>query len=432
MISVSSYDHGTLLNEEDTDGSALAALSILYEGRASQVTQDIRLDSGGDGPMAFTLGGFFGSERVFNATNLRVYQDVDFNLDGALDFQDCLTAGPPAGCQTQNSFNQNRTSWAIYTDGRYDLGGGFALRAGARFSHDTGRQYDIISQMIGSDDVVLANLIPGDANNVDATTSQKFSKSNVSGKIGLDYSFDDNLLYLSYSRGYRASSFAAQAFFTPDELTVARPETVDSIEGGFKLDLLDRRLRVNGALFHYSYRDQQFIDVNPDGTQRLLNLPRSRILGGEIELTARPIQALTVNAGVGWLDSQIQEGIVQGVSVSGNQLPNAPRVSLSYGADWTIKESDWGKLSLNVNGSLVGAQYFDTQNNPELRQNSYNTIGARLGVRSTNDQFGIALWGKNLTDEYYFTSRVAVTSFGFNYNHVGAPRTYGVTIDAKF
>ena len=432
VISVSSYDHGTLLNEEDTDGSALAALSILYEGRASQVTQDVRLVSGGDGPMAFTLGGFFGSERVFNATNLRVYQDVDFNLDGALDFQDCLTAGPPAGCQTQNSFNQNRTSWAIYTDGRYDLGSGFALRAGARFSHDTGRQYDIISQMIGSDDVVLANLIPGDANNVDATTSQKFSKSNVSGKIGLDYSFDDNLLYLSYSRGYRASSFAAQAFFTPDELTVARPETVDSIEGGFKLDLLDRRLRVNGALFHYSYRDQQFIDVNPDGTQRLLNLPRSRILGGEIELTARPIQALTVNAGLGWLDSQIKEGIVQGVSVSGNQLPNAPRVSLSYGADWTIKESDWGKLSLNVNGSLVGAQYFDTQNNPELRQNSYNTIGARLGVRSTNDQFGIAFWGKNLTDEYYFTSRVAVTSFGFNYNHVGAPRTYGVTIDAKF
>jgi hypothetical protein len=228
------------------------------------VTQDIRLVSGGDGPMAFTLGGFFGSERVFNATNLRVYQDIDFNLDGALDFQDCLTAGPPAGCQTQNSFNQNRTSWAIYTDGRYDLGGGFALRAGARFSHDTGRQYDIISQMIGSDDVVLANLIPGDANNVDATTSQKFSKSNVSGKIGLDYSFDDNLLYLSYSRGYRASSFAAQAFFTPDELTVARPETVDSIEGGFKLDLLDRRLRLNGALFHYSYRDQQFIDVEAE------------------------------------------------------------------------------------------------------------------------------------------------------------------------
>lgn len=29
LISVSSYDHGTLLNEEDTDGSALASLSIL-------------------------------------------------------------------------------------------------------------------------------------------------------------------------------------------------------------------------------------------------------------------------------------------------------------------------------------------------------------------------------------------------------------------
>ena len=432
LISVSSYDHGNLLNEEDTDGSALAALSILYEARASQVTQDIRLVGGGDGPLTYTVGGFFGSERVFNATNLRVYQDIDFNLDGALDFQDCLAAGPPAGCQTRNRFNQKRTSWAVYTDGRYDLASGFALSAGARFSHDTGRQYDIMSQMIGSDDVVLANLIPGDPIDVDATTSQRFSKSNVSGKIGLDYSFDGNLLYLSYSRGYRASSFAAQAFFTPDELTVARPETVDSIEGGFKLDLLDRRLRLNGALFHYSYRDQQFIDVNPDGTQRLLNLPRSRILGGEIELTARPIQALTLNAGLGWLNSRIQEGIVQGVSVNGNQLPNAPQLSLSYGADWIIANSGWGKLSLNVNGSLVGAQYFDTQNNPDLRQSSYHTLGARVGLRSSNDRFGIALWGQNLTNEYYFTSRIAISSFGFNYNHVGEPRTYGVTIDAQF
>jgi iron complex outermembrane receptor protein len=55
-----------------------------------------------------------------------------------------------------------------------------------------------------------------------------------------------------------------------------------------------------------------------------------------------------------------------------------------------------------------------------------------LGFRTADDRFGIAIWGKNLTDHYYYTSRIAIGSVGFNYNHVGTPRTYGVTLDAKF
>lgn len=43
------------------------------------------------------------------------------------------------------------------------------------------------------------------------------------------------------------------------------------------------------------------------------------------------------------------------------------------------------------------------------------------------------MWGKNLTDKFYFTSRVdLLAGFGFDYNHIGNPRTYGVTVGAKF
>ena len=432
LVSVSSWDRGTLLNEEDTDGSALRALSILYRDRATQLTQDLRLVSDGDGLFEYTFGGFFGYEKVFNATDLLAYQDIDFNLDGALDFNDCLTAGPLAGCQLKNQFDQKRWSWAAYADTSYALGGGFKLRGGLRYSHDAGRQYAFVSTLAGSDGVPLANLIPGNPANLEATTSQRFSKGNVSGKIGIDYLHGGNLLYGSYSRGYRASSFAAQAFFDPSELTIARPEKVDSFEAGFKLDLAGRRLRLNGAGFYYRYRDQQFIDVNPDGTQALLNLPRSRLFGAEVELVAKPTRLLSVSAALGLLDSKIMEGVVQGQSVAGNRLANAPAVSLSGAIDWEALNSDVGVLTVHLDGNYVSRQEYDALNTASLTQGGYGLLGARIGFRTTDDRFGIAVWGKNLADRYYYTSRISISTIGFNYNHVGAPRTYGVTLDTKF
>ena len=380
LVSVSSWDQGTLLSEEDTDGSALKALSITYRDRAKQVTQDLRLVGDGSGPFKYTLGGFFGYEKVFNATDLSAYQDIDFNLDGALDFNDCLTAGPLAGCRLSNSFYQKRWSWAAYADASYDLGAGFKLRGGLRYSHDRGRQYDVRSIISGSDGVPLANLIPGDPIDLDATTSQRFSKGNVSGKIGIDYLTGGNLLYASYSRGYRAGSFAAQAFFAPSELTIARPEKVDSFEAGFKLDLLGRKLRLNGAGFYYRYRDQQFIDVNPDGTQVLLNLPRSRIFGAEVELVAKPSRSLSVSASLGLLDSKIIEGVVQGQSVAGNRLANAPALNLSGAIDWDVLSNDAGTLSLHVDSNYVSRQEYDALNSAAL--SNVESFGRRQASES--------------------------------------------------
>jgi iron complex outermembrane receptor protein len=164
----------------------------------------------------------------------------------------------------------------------------------------------------------------------------------------------------------------------------------------------------------------------------LLNLPRSRIYGAEVELVARPVSSLALSASLGLLSTHIREGMVQGQNVRGNDLPNAPQVTLSYAADWTAIDGPSGIVRLRIDGSVVGSQHFDILNTPSLRQGSYHLLGARAGWRSPGDKFGIAIWGRNLTNAYYFTSRVAVSSFGFNYNHIGAPRTFGVTVDTRF
>ena len=46
---------------------------------------------------------------------------------------------------------------------------------------------------------------------------------------------------------------------------------------------------------------------------------------------------------------------------------------------------------------------------------------------------GVALWGKNLFNRYYHRYAVDLTeSLGFDYLHLGDPRTYGITLDARY
>lgn len=280
---------------------------------------------------------------------------------------------------------------------------------------------------MGRNGVLVVNLIP--------SSNLRYKKNNISGKIGLDYQLaSGNMIYANYSRGYRGNSFNAQAFFDPSELSVAKPENVDAFELGAKTQFADRRITLNMAGFYYKYKNQQFINVDPiSAAQTLLNIPSSRIMGGEAELTARASDALTIRAGLGLLDTKIEKGIVSGNNVAGNRLSNAPSVTFSGGFDATAMDNDSGKLSLHGDLSYSASQYFEVLNVSRLKQKGYALLSGHIDWESANGRFNASIWGKNLTNKFYHTSRVdLLAGFGFDYNHIGTPRTYGVTLGVKY
>jgi iron complex outermembrane receptor protein len=426
LTSITSYDKGKLFFREDTDGTATRLLEIPYYDKASQFAQDLRLTSDTGGPFDFILGAYFNREKVFNRTAFEIATDNDVNSDGVIDAQDCAD-GLPQACKVQNQFTQVKKSIAIYSDLKYKLGEAVTLRGGLRYTHDTGRQNDFVSQALGVDDSVVATLIP--------LSNLRFKKNNFSGKIGLDYKLaDGNLIYASVSRGYRAPSFNAQAFFSPTELSVAKAEQVTSYEIGAKNQFWDRRITLNLAGFYYDYKNQQFINVDPSSAaQTLLNIPKSRIYGGEAELTVHATDGITMRAGVGFLSTRIKQGTVSGVDVSGNRLANAPTVTLNGGIDWTVAKGGFGTVSFHPEVAYQSSQFFEVLNIPRLRQRQYALLSGHLDWESTDERFNASLWAKNLTQQFYFTSRVdLLAGFGFDYNHIGNPRSYGVTVGAKF
>ncbi|WP_332769190.1 TonB-dependent receptor [Phenylobacterium sp.] len=426
VTSITSWDKGRLNFYEDTDGQAIELLEIPYADRATQFAQDLRLTSDLDGPFNFIVGAYYNREKVFNQTTFEIAKDVDSDgLPGVTD-ADCAI-GLPLGCLFENSFDQLKESVALYSDASFDLTETLKLRGGLRYTHDTGEQTNFRSDALGPNGVLVVNLIP--------SSSLSYKTNNLSGKIGLDYSLaSGDLVYATYSRGYRANSFNAQAFFDPSELSVAEPETVDAFELGAKTQFADRRVTLNMAAFYYRYENQQFINIDPStAAQTLQNIPRSRIMGGEIELTAHANERLTLRGAVGLLDTEIEEGIVSGVDVSGRELANAPALTFSGGVDATVMDGDSGKLSLHADLSYASSQYFEVLNIPRLRQDRYALVSAHIDWESADGAWNASIWGKNLTDRFYFTSRVdLLAGFGFDYNHVGAPRTFGVTVGRSF
>ena len=427
LTSITSWDQGRLRFVEDTDGKAVNQLEIDYQARASQFAQDLRLTSDTGGPFDFILGAYFNREKVFNANLLRLRNNIDANGDGEIDFNDCVDSGFVAACQVRNQFYQTKKSYALYTDLKYALDESLTLRGGLRYTRDEGEQADYSSDAFGPEGVFIVNLIP--------PTNNEYSADNVSGKIGLDYKFGgSNMVYATVSTGYRAPSFNAQALIDPAEFTVAKAEKVTSYEVGAKMQFADRRVTLNTAAFYYDYRNQQFLNVDgATARQQLLNIPKSRIFGAEAELTAQVSETVGLRAGLGVLSTKIREGVVSGVDVRGNRLSNAPRLTANAGVDITLFDGAAGKLSLHPEVSYQSSQYFEVLNVARLKQDGYAVVSGHISYEAADGRWNASAWIKNAANEKYFTSRIDLLgNWGFDYNQLGAPRTYGVSVGARF
>ncbi|MBI1198584.1 MAG: TonB-dependent receptor plug domain-containing protein [Phenylobacterium sp.] len=429
LTSVSSWDWGKSFIPEDSDGSPNPALEVDYAARARQIAQDLRLTSDFAGPFNFIVGTYLGRERIYNATTLSFFTDVDVDGNGVVDAQDCL-ANFFVACRFANSFTQTKTSAALYTDLKFALTDQLTLRGGLRYTHDTGKLAGYRSRILDVGGAVLGDVIvPAD---LAASGVDRFRKNNLSGKIGLDYKTDaGQLFYVSLSRGYRGNAFNAQAFFDPSEATVVKPETLTDLEGGAKLELLDRRLTLNLAAFYYDYRNTQFLNLD-NGLQKLVNVPKARIYGGEVELNARPWQALGLRLGLGLLDSEIRNGSLNGIDLRGNPLPTSPHVSLSVGVDWTLADLTAGTVSLHADGKVTSKQYFDVFKTQAQSQKAYGLVNGSLRFDAADHRWGASVWAKNLLDQDYYAYRVSVDTTAENYEHPGAPRTFGATINVAF
>ena len=461
LTSITSWDDGAALNPLETDGTINRASVSILAVEAEQFTQDLRLTSNLEGAFNFVAGLYYANEEQLNTNTLASFLDIDYNLDGSVDFNDCLDplavafGFPPSpagaavnalfnsfgfslagfatlGCNWNNRFDQERTSFAAYFDGTYALTETLTLRFGVRYTDDESDQRNFNAHMAGPDDVpVLATINDGSLDPLAFGPDQGFSDSEVTGKIGLDFTLDNGtLLYGLYSRGYRGGAFNAQVFQSPTERNFVGPETLDSIEIGVKSSLWDDRVRLNAAAFRYDYEGQQIVDVEPmTFIASLSGIDDSEVTGFEVEAAIAVTPAMRFNLGVGFLDAQVNEGTVRGADVSGLGLPYSPKWHLIAGLDWDVFSSGLGLWTLHIDGNHNSGETSALRTDV-MKSDAQTRFNARLSLTGSDERWSASIWCKNLTDKKH-TSMILAWA-GTVPSLLRPPRTYGAEVTFRF
>jgi iron complex outermembrane receptor protein len=270
-----------------------------------------------------------------------------------------------------------------------------------------------------------------------------------------DYRFSPGFMaYASVSTGFKGGGVNPRPFYSTQKLPFD-PETLTTYEAGFKADLFDRRMRLNGAIFLNKYEDIQLSkQVCPESAPypstpclRPANIGKADVRGAELEASIYPVDGLTIDASISYLDfeytSPATQGYLDGTIVFdgvGNAIagipadgitPYTPELSYSAGVQYD-HDMQAGKLSFRLDGSHQGKLYTTAENSSWSKIDSRFLANARISW-SKDDKWKLALDVQNLFDKYYYQSvSDATTSLGVLTGVPGLPRTWSVSVERKF
>jgi iron complex outermembrane recepter protein len=210
-------------------------------------------------------------------------------------------------------------------------------------------------------------------------------------------------------------------------------EVADSFEIGFKSQFADRRVRINGAVFHTDVKNaQQFIFFPNGSVQAVSSIDKVRINGVEIDGTAQLLDSLSLFGGFGYIDSKIKANAGQPASV-GNRSPYTSNYNLTAGfqVNQPIGTGD-KEFTLRGEYNLQGPMWFDAANTPGTRRSKVGLVNARMGI--TSESWELSVWSRNLFDrEYRVENVVLVTGIGvFNPGFQSVGRSFGIEGKVKF
>ena len=172
---------------------------------------------------------------------------------------------------------------------------------------------------------------------------KKYVESGETHKVNLTWKVDsDKLLYATYSTGFRPGGNNRDAFAL-GQLQIIPPyqaDTLTNYEIGWKTQWLDRRLRINGALFWEDWKDIQYSQAGLLGIVYTVNAGSARSRGVEADVTWSD-HGLTLSASGTYVDPKLSKpfcDIVNGCdpanggqvfAAKGTRLPITPKFKIN-------------------------------------------------------------------------------------------------------
>lgn len=449
LTSLTSYDRYRQNQPRDIDGTALQNLFLTAQGDIKTFTQELRL-TGSMGKLKWIAG-------------------ANYEHDTASEFQifDNLyqTNNAPAGIPLLHVNLQTRQkaeTYAGFANADYEILPRLTLTGGVRYTKAnrdfSGCTLDSGSGSLSTTFAIVQSvaksifgLAPGPVpqpggcaslnDNYDAElTRDSLKEHNVSWRGGVKYKpTDDVMLYANVSRGYKSGVFPTVLASRSSEFAPVHQEKLTAYEAGLKFTAFDRKLDVSAAGFYYDYRGKQvrtrFLDPIFFQLEALTNIPKSDVVGGEVQLMARPVRGLTISAAASYTDAKIKKftGIDQfGVTrdFSDTPVPFTPKWQATADTEYRFPVDAIHEAFVGGTVSYTGPSNAFIGADPIGNLVDRTLLDLRAGFGAQSGAWQFYVWGRNVTDEKYQTFRIRVTDTVIGY--AGRPATYGGTIAVKF
>ena len=473
ISATTAYDGYESLSDNDTDFTPDRSFEITSANKAWQFYQDLSFEGElEDHPLTWNAGAYYLMEEIENNSLIDI----------------ALGANPII----VRTWQQELWSYGVYAGIGWDFMDDFTLIAGGRYNFErksfgvtNGVPVGCISPLVPS---FLPTLAPVYPSHCVQQASEEKTWTAPTGTIELLYRFsDETSVYLKYNRGWKSGhfnnnglncesvvinigfpiEFAGPCF--PRE--PAEPEEIDAFELGFSITGWEGRAHMEGALFHYDYKNYQVFlfedEPNRPPVLQIINAEDARVLGAEIEMFLEPLidfvppayDGLRFNLRAGWLESEFLDftntvyaqigtessSVQLTTDYTGNQLPNAPNFQVSGGFEWPVEIGRYGTLIPRYDFSWTDDVYFDPTEGRGVQRFTRtedggsielpeNTLGqaahvrhnVRLTYRAPSGKLEVTGWCRNVTDVRYKNYAFDVSTFRNNViSFVGDPRSCG-------
>jgi iron complex outermembrane receptor protein len=372
----------------------------------------------------------------------------------------------------------SREAWAAYAQFDYHLTPELTLVLGGRYSHEYKYGYRGHNAALASTTGVTATSDfsehPWTTNAAILFTADPITSDNFAPRVGLNYEVNDDLfLFAFYQQAYKSGGYNANS---ADRFAFERPygdEMAENYEAGFRSEWFNHRLRVNGNFFYSLYSDLQRSLVTPSAAPSgvstvVTNVADLTSYGAELSIAALVTDQLRLFANIGWNHAYYTDFCADldgttfsaspppGQTVCGpiqyfdlgpagpspedrNYIPvdnsylrpmRAPRWDVTVGGDY--QWNAWGgEMEFNLSGNYRSSAYVNLLNVPYSYREPMFIVDSSISWEPENGNYRFTLWGKNLTDDVAILNYLPVATF-FSAYHPTEPRTYGVTISARF
>jgi len=426
LNSISSYQQADGFSRGDIDGGIASEVpfpSVTQDGAdTDQFTQEFRLASQTDGPFSWQVGAFFFRSDLIVTTE-------SFASFGFVDRQD-------------TKIQQENTTWALFGQGSYDVNDKLTLTAGVRYTDDE-KDFQVLQFGQLWLDLGIPTFIADPINVQDDQTSWELSANFAMT--------DESSLYGRVSNGFRAQTIQGRDVAFLDVPTVAKPETIESIEAGYKADLLGDRLRINLGVFHYEVDDLQLSIIGgASNTNQVVNAKKGVASGLELDADWLITDNLLVSFGTSYNDTELQDSDLGTVPcgsgqctpldpvnpndaaqvlVDGNPFPRAPKTTHNVSVRYSVPVGNDAEIYLFTDWAFYGEINMPLYEAVEFQTDNQNEGGLRIGYKNDANGLEIAVFGRNITDE---DNILGFVDFNNNTGFVNEPRTWGIEVGMEF